>query len=112
MPRPSLPPAPAVPSASLNWTVQPESVTAGVPNAPMQSIDQALAHEQTQALGILQQSPDGKIALIGSPLSLDGVRLPFRLAPPALGAQTAEILGGDAKAETNSDTKTPQKAQA
>jgi crotonobetainyl-CoA:carnitine CoA-transferase CaiB-like acyl-CoA transferase len=85
---------------------------AGVPNAPMQSIDQALAHEQTQALGILQQSPDGKIALIGSPLSFDGVRLPFRLSPPALGAQTAEILGGEAKGETNSDTKTPQKAQA
>jgi crotonobetainyl-CoA:carnitine CoA-transferase CaiB-like acyl-CoA transferase len=85
---------------------------AGVPNAPMQSIDQALAHEQTQALGILQQSPDGKIALIGSPLSFDGVRLPFRLSPPALGAQTAEILGGEAKGETNSDSKTPQKAQA
>jgi crotonobetainyl-CoA:carnitine CoA-transferase CaiB-like acyl-CoA transferase len=86
--------------------------TAGVPNAPMQSIDQALAHEQTQALGILQQSPDGKIALIGSPLSFDGVRLPFRLSPPALGAQTAEILGGDAKSATTAETKTPQKAQA
>jgi hypothetical protein len=50
--------------------------------------------------------------LIGSPLSFDGVRLPFRLSPPALGAQTAEILGGEAKGETNSDSKTPQKAQA
>lgn len=67
---------------------------AGVPNAPMQTIDQALAHEQTKALGIVQESPDGKIALICSPLSLDGVRLPFRLSPPGLGAQTAEILSG------------------
>jgi crotonobetainyl-CoA:carnitine CoA-transferase CaiB-like acyl-CoA transferase len=71
---------------------------------PRQSIDQVLVHEQTKALGIVQQSPDGKIALIGSPLSLDGVRLPFRLSPPELGAQTAEILG--------SDSKRPQKAQA
>jgi crotonobetainyl-CoA:carnitine CoA-transferase CaiB-like acyl-CoA transferase len=69
--------------------------TAGVPNAPMQTIDQALAHEQTKALGIVQESPDGKIALIGSPLSFDGVRPPFRLSPPELGAQTDEVLGGD-----------------
>jgi crotonobetainyl-CoA:carnitine CoA-transferase CaiB-like acyl-CoA transferase len=68
---------------------------AGVPNAPMQTIDQALAHEQTKALGIVQESPDGKIALIGSPLSFDGVRPPFRRSPPELGAQTEEILGGD-----------------
>ena len=68
---------------------------AGVPNALMQSIDQVLAHEQTKALGIVQKSPDGKIALIGSPLSFDGVRLPFRLSPPELGAQTADILGSD-----------------
>ena len=68
----------------------------GVPNAPMQSIDQVLAHEQTKALGIVQQSPDGRISLIGSPLSFDGVRLPFRLSPPELGAQTKDILGSDA----------------
>jgi len=69
---------------------------AGVPNAPVQSIDQALAHEQTKALGILQESPDGKLSLIGSPLSFDGERLPFRLSPPELGAHNAEILGGEA----------------
>jgi len=40
------------------------------------------------------------------------VCLPFRLSPPALGAHTAEILGGEAKDETKSGTKTPQKAQA
>lgn len=66
---------------------------AGVPNAPVQSIDQALAHEQTRALGIVQTSPDGKLSLIGPPLSLDGRRLPFRRSPPGLGAQTEEILG-------------------
>ncbi len=65
---------------------------AGVPNAPMQTIDQVLAHPQTRALGILQPSPDGKIALLGSPLSFDGERLPFRLSPPSLGAHTEEVL--------------------
>lgn len=67
----------------------------GVPNAPMQSIDQVLAHEQTRALGIVQPSPDGKISLVGSPLSFDGGRLPFRLPPPQLGADTDSILGRD-----------------
>lgn len=67
----------------------------GVPNAPIQSIDQVLAHEQTSALGVMQSSPDGKISLIGSPLSFDGNRLPFRLSPPKLGADTADVLGID-----------------
>jgi crotonobetainyl-CoA:carnitine CoA-transferase CaiB-like acyl-CoA transferase len=69
---------------------------AGVPNAPVQSIDQALEHEQTRALGIVQTGPDGKLSLIGSPLSFDGTRLPFRLSPPELGEQTADILGSGA----------------
>jgi crotonobetainyl-CoA:carnitine CoA-transferase CaiB-like acyl-CoA transferase len=71
--------------------------TAGVPNAPIQSIDQVLGHEQTKALGVLQKSPDGKISLIGSPLSLDGERLPFRRSPPELGADTEDVLGGEGK---------------
>jgi crotonobetainyl-CoA:carnitine CoA-transferase CaiB-like acyl-CoA transferase len=66
---------------------------AGVPSAPMQSIDQVLAHEQTQALEIIQKSPDNSISLVGLPLSFDGRRPPFRLSPPSLGAHTEEILG-------------------
>ena len=82
---------------------------AGVPYAPVQNVEQVLAHEQTQALGMLQQvpaadRPDRTAAVARR-------RAPaVRLASPALGAQTAEILGGDAKGETDSDTKTPQKA--
>ncbi|HEY2533629.1 MAG TPA: CoA transferase [Xanthobacteraceae bacterium] len=73
--------------------LQQELDRAGVPNAPVQNVDQVLTHAQTKALGILQDSPDGKITLIGSPLSFDGARPSFRLAPPELGAQTAEIMG-------------------
>jgi crotonobetainyl-CoA:carnitine CoA-transferase CaiB-like acyl-CoA transferase len=64
----------------------------GVPNAPMQTIDQVLAHPQTQALDILQKAPDGDITLLGLPLSFDGERPPFRRAPPALGAHTEEVF--------------------
>ncbi len=65
---------------------------AGVPNAPMQTIAEVLEHPQTKALGILQRSPQGDITLIGLPISFDGARPAFRRAPPALGADTAEIL--------------------
>jgi crotonobetainyl-CoA:carnitine CoA-transferase CaiB-like acyl-CoA transferase len=65
---------------------------AEVPNAPMQSIAEVLAHPQTNALGMMQESPDGRITLLGLPLSFDGVRPAFRKAPPALGAHTSEIF--------------------
>lgn len=65
---------------------------ADVPNAPMQTIEQVLEHPQTKALGMMQDSPDGRISLLGLPLSLDGVRPAFRKDPPALGAHTSEIF--------------------
>ncbi len=64
----------------------------GLPNAPMQTIDQVLKHPQTEALGMLQTSPDGSFSLLGLPLSFDGLRPEFRKAPPELGSDTAEIL--------------------
>ncbi len=66
---------------------------AGVPNAPMQTIAEVLDHPQTQALAMLQQSPKSDITLLGLPVSFDGVRPPFRLPPPELGADTEEIFG-------------------
>jgi crotonobetainyl-CoA:carnitine CoA-transferase CaiB-like acyl-CoA transferase len=69
---------------------------AGVPNAPMQTIAEVLDHPQTKALGMLQQSPQGDITLLGLPISFDGARPAFRRSPPALGAHTKEILGDHA----------------
>jgi len=66
---------------------------AAVPNAPMQSIAEVLEHPQTKALGMLQQSPDGNITLLGLPVSFDGERPGFRVSPPKLGAHTNEIFG-------------------
>lgn len=68
--------------------------SADVPNAPMQTIDQVLMHPQTQALGMLQESPEGDITLLGLPISIDGIRPAFRKSPPALGANTEEVFGG------------------
>jgi crotonobetainyl-CoA:carnitine CoA-transferase CaiB-like acyl-CoA transferase len=66
---------------------------AGVPNAPTQTMDEVMAHPQTKALGILQQTDDKAFTLIGMPMQFDGMRPPQRSGSPALGEHTKEILG-------------------
>src|SRR5215471_487215 len=73
---------------------------AGVPSAPMQSVDEVLAHAQTKALGMLQESPDGRLTIMGLPLSFNGERPPFRRAAPQLGEHTDELLTQPAEAKT------------
>jgi crotonobetainyl-CoA:carnitine CoA-transferase CaiB-like acyl-CoA transferase len=73
---------------------------AGVPSAPMQNVDEVLAHPQTKALGMLQQSPDGRLTIMGLPLSFDGERPPFRRAAPQLGEHSDELLAPPAQPKT------------
>jgi crotonobetainyl-CoA:carnitine CoA-transferase CaiB-like acyl-CoA transferase len=73
---------------------------AGVPSAPMQNVDEVLAHPQTKALGMLQESPDGRLTIMGLPLSFDGERPPFRRAAPQLGEHTDELLAPPAQPKT------------
>jgi crotonobetainyl-CoA:carnitine CoA-transferase CaiB-like acyl-CoA transferase len=63
--------------------------TAGVPNAPVQSLAEAVAHPQIAAGGQIQQSPDGSYSRIGLPLRFDGERPAFSCDGPALGADNA-----------------------
>ena len=65
---------------------------AGIPNGPIQTLDQVVADPQTAALGILQRDPASAMRLIGMPLSFDGARPPFAKRAPALGEDNAEIL--------------------
>jgi len=75
---------------------------AGVPSAPMQSVDEVVAHPQTKALGMIQESPDGRLTIMGLPLSFDGERPPFRRAAPQLGEHNDEILAPPAQPKTAS----------
>ncbi len=63
---------------------------AGVPAAPVQDVAEVAAHEQTKALGILQEL-GGPVTPAPS-LSVDGERVLHRSAPPPIGANTAEVL--------------------
>lgn len=65
--------------------------TAGIPNAPIQSLEEVMAHPQVIESGILQDSPDGRFRTTGVPLLFDGVRPGFRRLAPALGEGNAEI---------------------
>lgn len=66
---------------------------AGVPAAPIQSIDQVAKHPQTAALGILQPAPNRDMRLVGLPLSFDGRRPPFRASAPEPGEHNTRVFG-------------------
>jgi crotonobetainyl-CoA:carnitine CoA-transferase CaiB-like acyl-CoA transferase len=65
-------------------------VAAGVPVSPVYDVGEAARHPQTEALGILQSL--GDLVTVAAPLSADGERVRHHAPPPALGAQTGEIL--------------------
>ncbi len=62
----------------------------GIPNGPINSMDQVVADPQTQALSQIQQQ--GTLSLVGLPLSFDGQRPQFSKRAPALGEDNATIL--------------------
>ncbi len=68
---------------------------AGVPCAPINSLAEALAEPQVQALGLRLPVPDEDFALTGLPLTFDDVRLPIRAAAPRLGEHNESFGGSD-----------------
>ena len=72
------------------WTALFEQ--AGIPCAPVQNVAEMIAHEQTQALGLMQAVPGSAMKFVGLPLSFDGLRPVIRSRPPALGEHTEQIL--------------------
>lgn len=77
-----------------SWEVRLDA--AGVPNAPVQTVDTVAAHQQVETSGIIEsvEHPvDGPMRLVLAALMRDGGRLETRLPPPLLGQHSAEILG-------------------
>jgi crotonobetainyl-CoA:carnitine CoA-transferase CaiB-like acyl-CoA transferase len=66
---------------------------AGVVCSAINSIADVVGTPHVQALGILQRSGlGGGVDMVGSPLTVDGVRPGVRSSPPALGADTEAVL--------------------
>jgi formyl-CoA transferase len=69
---------------------------AGLPCAPINSVDEAFAHEQVQALGVVEtvEHPTvGQLPLVRPPFHLSETPAEIRRPPPRLGEHTAEVLG-------------------
>jgi crotonobetainyl-CoA:carnitine CoA-transferase CaiB-like acyl-CoA transferase len=65
---------------------------AGIPNGPINTLDQVVADAQTQALGIIQKRAGSELTLVGLPLSFDGERPPFTKPAPTLGEDNGSAL--------------------
>jgi crotonobetainyl-CoA:carnitine CoA-transferase CaiB-like acyl-CoA transferase len=69
---------------------------AGVPNTPIQTLDQVVAHPQVQATGELAEVNHPRIpdfTIINTPILQDGAYPAARSVPPLLGEHTREVLG-------------------
>ncbi len=76
--------------SNAEWTALLDA--AGIPCAPVQNVAEMIAHEQTRALGLLQQVPDSAMKFIGLPVSFDGMRPALHRRPPKLGEHTDEFF--------------------
>ena len=69
---------------------------AGVPCAPVNTMDQVFADPQVQARGMQIRMPHPlageDVPLVGSPIRLSGTPVSYRRAPPTLGEHTDEVL--------------------
>ena len=74
---------------TAHWIAQLEA--AGIPNAPVQTLDQVQVHPQTEALEILREDSVGQMSFFGLPMSFDGKRPERNEQAPALGAHNAEF---------------------
>lgn len=75
---------------------------AGVPCAPVQTLTEVATDEQVAALGAIVPLPHDQVrgfSVINLPVTFDGAYLPHRSAPPALGADTAQVLAGLGRSE-------------
>ena len=69
---------------------------AGVPCAPVNTVDQVFADPQVQARGMQIRMPHPlageDVRLVGSPIQLSRTPVSYRRAPPTLGQHTDEVL--------------------
>ena len=68
---------------------------AGVPNGPINTVDQAFADPQIVARGMRLDLPDAQgapVPQVACPIQLSGTPVVYHAAPPALGQHTEVVL--------------------
>ncbi len=69
----------------------------GIPNGPINTIADTLAHPQHRARHFMVELEHPLVGLVksmGNPVNLSATPVSYRLAPPTLGQHTNEVLGG------------------
>ncbi|KVU74394.1 CoA-transferase [Burkholderia ubonensis] len=70
---------------------------AGIPCGEVLGLHEALTSERARGAGLVTRQPHpvaGGVDVLAPPYRFDGARLPVRGAPPVLGADTDDVLGG------------------
>ncbi|MGZ2746176.1 CaiB/BaiF CoA transferase family protein [Burkholderia stagnalis] len=70
---------------------------AGIPCGEVLGLYEALTSERARRAGLVTRQPHpvaGGVDVLAPPYRFDGARLPVRAAPPVLGADTDDVLGG------------------
>ena len=70
-----------------------------MPGGPINTLAEVFASDQVAARGLRIEMPDpasqtGRVALIGNPVKFSRTPVSYRRAPPPLGADTRDVLGG------------------
>jgi crotonobetainyl-CoA:carnitine CoA-transferase CaiB-like acyl-CoA transferase len=68
---------------------------AGVPNGPINNLEQVFAEPQVKARGVrieMEHPTAGKVPLVASPMRFSATPVEYKLPPPTLGQHTEEIL--------------------
>jgi crotonobetainyl-CoA:carnitine CoA-transferase CaiB-like acyl-CoA transferase len=73
---------------------------AGVPNAPLLTVDQVAKHPQTEAVGMLAPAVPGGPRLVGIPISFDGTRPRASGSSPGLGEHNGTLASKTGKSRT------------
>jgi crotonobetainyl-CoA:carnitine CoA-transferase CaiB-like acyl-CoA transferase len=66
---------------------------AGIPCSPVHNMHEISEHAQTDAIGMIQQSPGIDFRTMGLPVNFDGKRPPLTRRAPDVGEHTADIVG-------------------
>src|SRR5260221_3682752 len=77
---------------------------AGGPNGPINNIAQVYAEPQVKARGVrveLTNASGVKVPLVASPMRFSETPVEYRLAPPALGQHTEDVLRGLGKSDAD-----------
>jgi crotonobetainyl-CoA:carnitine CoA-transferase CaiB-like acyl-CoA transferase len=76
---------------------------AGVPNAPLLTVDQVAEHPQTRALEMLARCDGDAIELAGIPIAFDGARPRARTPAPTLGQHNSAVRASTQKESNDAE---------